>query len=154
MQTLLRLSTLALALVLTTGSALAQPDRNGSPAVTMSVSGDAVASSPVQAGGNDRVAVQGSGCSGFITNATPTAAVTWSGSGALSIYATSAGDATIVISDPDGRWHCSDDADRSNDNPAITFAQGKAGKYLVWVGMIDAGKASATLKAKSGQPAW
>ena len=154
MQTLLRLSTLALALVLTAGSALAQPNRNGTPTTMLVASPDAKASVTVQAGGNDRVAVQGSGCSGYITNATPSASVTWSGSGALSIYATSGGDATIVISDPDGRWHCSDDADRSNANPAVTFASAKSGKYLVWVGMIDAGTASATLKANAGQPAW
>ena len=154
MQTLFRLSSLALALILTTGTALAQPDRSGTPATTLAASGDAVASASIQAGGSDRVAVQGSGCSGFITNATPSAAISWSGSGALSIYATSGGDATIVISDPDGRWHCSDDADRNNANPAVTFAQAKSGRYLVWVGMIDAGTASATLSAKAGQPAW
>ena len=108
----------------------------------------------VQAGGNDRVAVQGSGCSGYVTNDSPSAAVTWSGSGALSIYAVSSADATIVVADPDGRWHCSDDASRDNSNPAITFAQGKSGTYLVWVGVIDPGTASATLKAKAGQPAW
>ncbi|MEL6614113.1 MAG: peptidase S1 [Bacteroidota bacterium] len=154
MTALFRTSLLATALVLSAGAAWAQPDRSGTPATTLAVSGDDTASTSVTAGGRDRVAVQGSGCSGFITNGTPTAAVTWSGSGALSIYATASGDATLVVADPDGRWHCSDDASLDNSNPAVTFAQGKSGRYLVWVGMIGAGTESATLKAKAGQPAW
>lgn len=154
MTALLRTSLLATALVLSAGTAWAQPDRSATPATTLAVSGSDTATASVTAGGSNRVAVQGSGCSGFITNDTPSAAVTWSGSGALSIYATSSGDATIVVADPDGRWHCSDDASLDNSNPAVTFAQGKSGRYLVWVGLISAGTGDATLKAKAGQPAW
>lgn len=150
MTTFLRLSALA-TLLFSVSVAQAQPNRSGSPQVTLDVSGDLVEAS-IQAGGNDRVAVQGSGCSGYITNATPNGAVAWSGSGALSIYAVSGSDTTLIVSDPDGRFHCSDDANGSN--PAVTIAQAKSGRYLVWVGSFEPGAASATLKAKGGQPTW
>ena len=150
MTTILRLSAVA-ALLLTSAAASAQPDRSASPQVSLAVSGD-LAEATVQAGGNERVAVQGSGCSGYIANNSPAGAVTWNGSGALSIYAVSGTDTTILVSDPDGRWHCSDDANGSN--PGVTIAQAKSGQYLVWVGSFEPGTASATLKAKGGQPAW
>ena len=151
MQILLRTSALALAL-LASGVAQAQPNRNASPQATISVSGPDTAQTTVRAGGSDRVAVQGSGCSGFIANDSPVAAVTWSGSGALSIYATSGTDTTLLVADPAGRWHCSDDANGSN--PGVTIAQARTGRYLVWVGTFEPGTASATLKAKGGQPDW
>lgn len=150
MTTLLRLSLLA-AFALSAGVAAAQPKRDGTPQTTLTLS-EGTASASIQAGGNDRVSVQGSGCSGYITDATPSGAVAWSGSGALSIYATSGTDTTILVSDPDGRWHCSDDANGSN--PGVTIAQAKSGRYLVWVGSFEPGNASATLKATAGQPAW
>ena len=149
MTTTLRLSTLA-ALLLAAGAVHAQPDRSGTPQATLELS-EGTADAGIQAGGNDRVSVQGSGCSGYIA-AAPSGAVTWSGSGALSIYATSGTDTTILVSDPDGRWHCSDDANGSN--PAVTIAQAKSGRYLVWVGSFEPGTAGATLKATAGQPAW
>ena len=142
----------ALLLLFAAGAVHAQPNRNAAPGATLTVSGDAVAQTAVQAGGNDRVAVQGSGCSGFVSNDAPVAAVAWSGSGALSIYAVSGTDTTLLVADPSGRWHCSDDANDSN--PGVTIAQAKSGTYLVWVGSFEPGTASATLKAKAGQPAW
>ena len=151
MQTSFRLSVLAL-LLAASGAASAQPNRSATPGTTLTVSSDAVAQAAVQAGGADRVAVQGSGCSGYIANASPAAAVEWSGSGPLSIYATSGTDTTLLISDPSGRWHCSDDANGSN--PGVTIARAAAGRYLVWVGSYDPASSPATLKAKGGQPAW
>ncbi|MEM6327308.1 MAG: peptidase S1 [Bacteroidota bacterium] len=148
--TTLRLAVLA-ALVCAAGAATAQPDRSGSPQVTLELN-EGTAESGIEAGGTARVSVQGSGCSGYITEATPSGAVAWSGSGALSIYAVSGSDTTILVSDPDGRWHCSDDANGSN--PAVTIAQAKRGRYLVWVGAFEPGTTSATLKATAGQPAW
>jgi hypothetical protein len=130
----------------------AQPRRSGSPQQTLAVS-DAPASVAVRAGGSDRNAVPGSGCSGFINNGTPTAAVEVAGDGPLSIYATSGTDTTILVSDPAGRWHCSDDANGSN--PAVTFAQAAAGTYVVWVGTFSPDAAAdAQLSATRGQPAW
>lgn len=151
MKTPYRLLLLA-ALLVSASAVSAQPDRSGSPQTTLEVAGADLMQADIQAGGNDRVAVQGSGCSGYITNASPAGAIAWSGSGALSIYATSGTDTTLLVSDPDGRWHCSDDANGSN--PAVTIAQAKGGRYLVWVGSFEPGTASASLKAKGGQPAW
>ncbi|MGB3544503.1 PPC domain-containing protein [Rubrivirga sp.] len=130
----------------------AQPRRGGAPQQTLSVS-DALATVAVNAGGSDRNAVPGSGCSGFINNGTPTAAVEVSGDGPLSIYATSGTDTTLLVSDPAGRWHCSDDANGSN--PAVTFAQAAAGTYVVWVGTFSPDEAAgAQLSATRGQPSW
>ncbi|MEM1054737.1 MAG: peptidase S1 [Bacteroidota bacterium] len=148
--TTLRLSALA-TLLFASVAVSAQPERSGTPQVTLEVTGD-LAEATVQAGGPDRVAVQGSGCSGYIANSSPAGAITWSGSGALSIYATSGTDTTILVLDPNGRWHCSDDANGSN--PAVTIAQAKSGRYLAWVGSFEPGTASASLKAKGGQPVW
>lgn len=132
--------------------AQAQPRRSAAPQQTLSIS-DAPASASVRAGGSDRNAVPGSGCSGFISNAQPTAAVEVAGAGPLSIYAVSGTDTTILVSDPAGRWHCSDDANGSN--PAVTFSQAAAGTYVVWVGTFSPDAAAdAQLSAVRGQPAW
>ena len=153
MTVLLRLSALAVALGLLAPLASAQPSRSSTPAVTLTADAGAPASSAVRAGGADRVPIPGSGCAGFIANATPSAAVAWSGDGPLSIYAVSGDDTTLLVSDPDGRWHCSDDA-RGVD-PAVSIARPKAGTYVVWVGTQAPGEtAGATLHARKGAPAW
>nr|WP_256473602.1 serine protease [Aliidiomarina quisquiliarum] len=46
-------------------------------------------------------------------------------------------DATLVISTPDSRWHCNDDADGMN--PRVNFNQAPAGQYDVWVGNYSEG---------------
>jgi len=149
----MRLLTLVLAAFgLAAVPAQAQPRRNASPQHTLAIAADAVSAS-VQAGGADRNAVAGSGCSGFIANDSPSAAITVEGDGPLSIYAVSGTDTTMLVSDPAGRWHCSDDANGSN--PAVTFAQAAAGTYMVWVGTFSPdARAAATLSAVRGQPAW
>ncbi|MEM1116956.1 MAG: hypothetical protein AAF845_06625 [Bacteroidota bacterium] len=144
---------LALVTALVALPAEAQPRPGAAAAHTL-----AAAASPssvaVQAGGADRNAVPGSGCSGFINNAQPTATVQFDGDGPLAIYATSDTDTTLLVADPSGRWHCSDDANGSN--PAVTFARGSAGDYTVWVGTFspDAAGAAAQVYAVRGQPAW
>ena len=149
----MRLATLlALALFVAAVPAEAQPRRNASPQQTLAIS-DAPASVTVQAGGGDRNAVPGSGCSGYISNAKPSATVTVTGDGPLAIYAVSGSDTTMLVSDPAGRWHCSDDA--SGSNPAVTFARADAGDYVVWVGTFAPNTpADATLSVVRGQPAW
>ncbi len=141
------------ALVLLAASAVqAQPRPSGTPQHTISIGADAV-SVEVRAGGADRNAVPGSGCSGFINDAQPTAALTVDGAGPLAIYAVSGSDTTLLVSDPAGRWHCSDDA-RGSD-PAVTFAQAAPGRYVIWVGTFSPNAtAPATLSAVRGRPAW
>ena len=115
--------------------------------------GAEAASVALQAGGADRNAVPGSGCSGYINNNQPSAKLTVSGDGPLAIYAVSGSDTTLLVSDPSGRWHCSDDANGSN--PAVTFARAAPGTYVVWVGTFSPNAAAqATLSAVRGQPVW
>ena len=85
---------------------------------------DAPAALAIQAGGPDRNAIPGSGCSGFIRNGAPAVTVTHTG-GPLSIYVTSGTDTTLLVADPSGRWQCSDDAD--DINPGVTFSTGRRG---------------------------
>ena len=143
---------LAFAVLVLAAPAFAQPSRQAAAEFTLA-SAAAPASVAIHAGGTDRNAVPGSGCSGFIRNAQPVATVTHGG-GPLSIYATSDTDTTLLVSDPAGRWQCSDDANGSN--PAVTFAAGAAGAYTVWVGTFspEAAGAAARLFAVQGQPRW
>lgn len=143
---------LALTIVVLAAPAQAQPRRQAPAEFTLSA-GAAPASVAIQAGGPDRNAVPGSGCSGFIRNAAPVATVSHSG-GMLSIYVTSDTDTTLLVADPSGRWQCSDDA--SGSNPGVTFAAGESGAYTVWVGTFsaEAAGAAARLTAVQGQPRW
>ena len=134
--------------------AQAQPNRSAEAQFGTLAAADAPATLDIEAGGSDRNAVPGSGCSGFITNAAPTAVVRLDGAGPLSIYARSGTDTTLLVADPAGRWHCSDDANASD--PAVTFPRADAGAYTVWVGTFspDAAGAAARLVAVRGQPVW
>ena len=145
---LLAVAAVALAAV----PAQAQPRRNAAPQQALSIS-DAPASVTVKAGGADRNAVPGSGCSGFISNGQPSATVEVSGDGPLAIFAQSGTDTTMLVSDPAGRWHCSDDANGSN--PAVTFARAAPGSYMVWIGTFSpTATADARVSAVRGQPSW
>jgi hypothetical protein len=141
------------ALLLASLPAEAQPRRSADPQTTLQIGTDP-ASADVRAGGADRNAVPGNGCSGFIDNAQPTAAVRVEGAGPLALYAVSGTDTTLLVADPDGRWHCSDDANGSN--PAVTFANAEAGTYVVWVGTFSpqAAGAEGRLHAVRGRPRW
>ena len=147
----MRFSLLAVALVfgLAALPADAQPRRSGTPQQALT----APATETVTAGGADRNAVPGSGCSGFINNARPSATVEVSGAGPLAIYAVSGSDTTMLVSDPNGLWHCSDDANGSN--PAVTFTNAAPGTYVVWIGTFSPTEtASARLSAVRGKPSW
>ncbi len=147
----MRLSFLAAALVfgLVAAPADAQPRRSGSPQQALTAPG----STSVTAGGSDRNAVPGSGCSGFISNGTPSATVEVAGGGPLAIYAVSDSDTTMLVSDPAGLWHCSDDANGSN--PAVMFTDAEPGVYVVWIGTFSPTEtARARLSAVRGKPTW
>ncbi|MEO0560389.1 MAG: hypothetical protein AAF170_19655 [Bacteroidota bacterium] len=141
------------ALVLGATSVAAQPSRSASPQVAIAAS-DGPSATDVRGGGEDRNAVPGSGCSGFINNGQPTATVTFGGEGSLSIYAKSSDDTTILVASPDGKWHCSDDANGSN--PGVTIANAGEGTYVVWIGTFspDSAGSPAQLFAHSGSPQW
>jgi hypothetical protein len=72
------------------------------------------------------------GCTGWVT-AAPDAEVSWSGTSSfLRIFVTASEDTTLIINDPAGQWHCSDDVYGSN--PAIDFSSPTEGTYDIWVG--------------------
>lgn len=152
MRTLL-LSAFAAVVLAAAAPAEAQPRRNAAPQGTLQA-GDDVATLDIRAGGADRNAVPGNGCSGFINNGQPSASVRGVAGEPLAIYAVSGTDTTLLVSDPSGRWHCSDDANGSN--PAVTFARAAEGEYKVWVGTFSpqAAGAQARLSAVRGQPRW
>lgn len=148
---LTRVLTLAGALALLAPAVGAQPRPSAAPtAGTIASDGGSL---DVRAGGPDRNPSPGSGCSGFIASGAPLAAVQHTG-GPLSIFATSATDTTLLVADPSGRWHCSDDAD--DINPGVTFDSAAAGTYAVWIGTFspEAAGAAAMLRAVRGQPTW
>ena len=83
-------------------------------------------------------------CSGAIT-AAPTLAIDYAaGADQLVISATSGGDATLAVRDPDGDWRCDDDSG-AGFNPAVTFETPESGEYLVYAGMLFEDLAPATL---------
>ena len=61
----------------------------------------------------------------------------------LAIAACSSDDTTLVISDAQGNWRCSDDAEGSN--PVVLWPNAPSGTYDVWVGRFRAGEGDATL---------
>ena len=152
-----RLPLLGLGLALAVVFALpaqAQPRRDAAPQNGPVTATTAGATAAIQAGGADRNAIRGSGCSGYINNAAPVATVENATAGALSIYVTSETDTTLLIAAPDGEWHCSDDANDSN--PAVTIRDAAPGSYAVWVGTFSPSSAgaAATLHARNGPPVW
>lgn len=109
----------------------------------------------VRAGGPDRVSVRGSGCAGHISPNQSAAKINVSAGGKMSISASSGDvDLTLVVADPAGAFHCSDDVNGSN--PAVTFSNAGAGSYNVWVGTYSPAQAgtSAILRVSAGDPAW
>lgn len=145
---------LASAFVLAAAPSHAQPRRGATPAFGTLEASATIATKAIEAGGADRNSIPGSGCSGFINNAAPTAKVSFAGGGPLSVFVLSGSDTTLLIVDPAGRWHCSDDANGSN--PGLTFATAAAGDYTVWVGTFSPQEAgtAATLKTISGPIRW
>jgi len=102
----------------------------------------------IEAGGNDRVSSRlGRDCAGFINNAAPDVDLNYDrGAGILSLYihAQSSTDTTLVVLDPQGNWHCNDDA--IGLNPMVVFQSPLSGNYNIWLGVLGAaGTAPATL---------
>ena len=93
-------------------------------------------------GSNDAVSVAPQ-CSGSIANA-PDYSITYT-PGAFSLYfgVDSNADTTLAINDPDGNWHCNDDA--SGLDPAVAFENPQGGRYDVYVGTFGGSTAPATL---------
>lgn len=94
-------------------------------------------SQEIDAGGKNDAARLGAGCTGYINNSAPDITLLYEGGTLLDlhVYSASNTDTTLVISGPDGRWHCDDDA--IGLNPMIIFEQPDGGQYDIWVGVYN-----------------
>ena len=92
----------------------------------------------LRAGGNDSNPIAGAGCTGFINAAAPDYAVNYTAaSSTLYVYARAGSDLTLLINDPSGAWHCSDDWEGTD--PMVAFSSPSSGSYNVWVGTFESG---------------
>lgn len=81
----------------------------------------------------------GSGCRGHLTQQ-PDYILQYNNARAfLRFYFVGQGDATLVINDASGRWHCNDDS-WSSLNPTVDIQNPPSGQYDVWVGSYRAGQ--------------
>ena len=64
---------------------------------------------------------------------------------ALTIYAESKADTTLLINLPDGKWVADDDSG-GNLNPLVKFDKPQSGQYDIWVGTFGKENAPAVLK--------
>lgn len=112
---------------------------------------------PLTAGGDFAASEVHQSCSGYISDA-PDIDLNYSaGSQALSLYVDSDADTTLVVFDPDGNWHCSDDyaSDSAGTNPGVVLSSPASGNYHIWIGTYLVGEApAAELKISETQPVW
>lgn len=87
--------------------------------------------------GNSMVDHLGDDCLGNIDADQPDFRLSYTAdSNTLGVFVDSNADTTLIISDPRGNWHCSDDAIFLDDtNPGIMFNTPIDGEYNIWVGM-------------------
>ena len=93
----------------------------------------------VVSGGSTPASNISSQCSGYISRAPDVRLVYSAGSLPLYISVASDADTTLVISAPDGSWHCDDDGGVNGLNPARRFPNPISGRYEIWVGSYNAG---------------
>lgn len=89
------------------------------------------------AGGSNSVSKLGNECVGYAAER-PDYRLEWSGTTkdlvVLFISDDEANDSILVINDPDGSWHCNDDATDDTLNPGLMFLDPQEGQYDIWVG--------------------
>lgn len=129
----------ALPLVLSTAQLYAQDVEGESLNGTVELSGGFLPDPHVidiVPGGDTEVEDLGAGCTGFIYASQPDLKVVLEdASNQLGIFVNSNIDTTLVINDPNGAWHCNDDATfLTNSNPGVLFDAPAEGTYDIWVG--------------------
>ena len=89
----------------------------------------------LQAGGRNRVSgALGHGCTGYINDSAPDVDLNYTaGRSSLYVQVSASADTTLVILDPEGEWHCSDDA--IGRDPIVAFDAPRDGNYNIWVGV-------------------
>ncbi|MEM9010803.1 MAG: serine protease [Pseudomonadota bacterium] len=112
----------------------------------------------VQAGGRDPAEDIVSGCAGFIAAARPDYVIGYTpGQYQLAIFAEGSVDATLVVQDPGGGWHCNDDfSEAGGTNPGLVFSDPPEGLYRIWTGVYDPETANTeiTLIISEGNAPW
>lgn len=93
----------------------------------------------VTSGGAINANSVGGNCSGFISRAPDVRLNFTAGSLPLIISAASSADTTLVINDPNGRWHCDDDGGVNGLNPSVRFNNARSGRYEIWIGSYQQG---------------
>jgi hypothetical protein len=95
----------------------------------------------LQAGGSIDASDRFDGCRGFIS-ATPDVRLFWDGSAksalTLKFSALSNADTTLIVNDPNGRWHCDDDSGEDS-NPLVELSP-IPGRYEIWIGTYSEGE--------------
>jgi hypothetical protein len=95
----------------------------------------------MRSGGRIDAVYLGQGCVGFVTSAPDYEVSYTSGlTQLLRFYWKSADDEgvdpTMIINDPQGAWHCSNDSFDTRD-PTIDFVAPSSGTYDIWIGGIE-----------------
>jgi hypothetical protein len=92
----------------------------------------------IVAGGETSAADTDSSCTGYVANAPDFSLRYTEDQYALSIFAVSSVDTTIMINDPGGTWHCNDDSSNlDGNNPGVYFSSPSSGRYDIWVGVYS-----------------
>jgi hypothetical protein len=102
----------------------------------------------IVAGGPDAADSLASGCVGYLNAARPDYGVMYSGAGpySLSLFAEGDQDSTLIVEDPNGRWHCNDDySPATGHNPGIVLNDPVDGLYRIWVGTYAATEPNQTV---------
>jgi hypothetical protein len=115
------------------------PDYNGNPYFGTIGLGAGFQPDPqvrgVTAGGTNDLARCGLNAAGYVTSR-PDFRLQWSGASAqLTIAVESGADVILLVNDPSGGWHYSDDY--RGTNSAITFFNPAQGQYDIWIGSYD-----------------
>lgn len=107
----------------------------------------------LSAGGSDDISRSVSSCTGYIHAAAPDVDLNYvAGTSPLYIHAESEADTTLAVLDPNGIWHCNDDA--VGFNPMVTLQQPPSGNYNIWVGRFGSEQLSpAQLHITESSPA-
>lgn len=99
----------------------------------------------VRAGGRRDAGALGAGCTGSIADAPDVRVHYQAGSFPLSFTVRSGADTTLVVNDPNGRWHCDDDSATDHDaragglDPYVRFERPLDGQYDIWIGHYEGG---------------
>ena len=97
-------------------------------------------------GADDLETLVGEGCVGLVNGARPDLVLVYAaGPNPLYIYADSEFDTTLAVLDPQGQWHCNDDALDRGLNPGIEFVDPARGDYAIWVGTMEPAMVEAVL---------